>query len=695
MPEAVQYFLKLSVSLAAVYLFYWFILRKLTFYNWNRWYLLIYSLLCFYIPFVDISPVLEKNELADSTVIGFIPVVGRYAARDKGFFAGFDSWDWVSLFFYIGVGFMFIRLILQYVSYYRLRKSAKLLSEKPVKLYQVDKDIVPFSFGNSIFINQRQHSEPELKEIIHHEFIHVKQQHSIDVLLSEIVCLLNWYNPFAWMMRKAIRQNLEFIADHQVLSRGLDRKQYQYLLLKVVGVSSFSVGNQFNFSSLKKRIMMMNKIRTARIHLIKFLFILPLIAVLLLSFRKNIHELITTGDKENDPSFSAGRPGDNTNAALNGVNKDLVQSDTNDAASANIYLMDTLVTLRGKELSPDMLIAVNGSIKDRSVLEMIMPSTVRDISVLRGSRAAQFGEEGVQKGVLNISTGLKIPGRQDTVPSLQKNATIRINNVALTADTIIDASLEGPSRPHNVTVRGYASPRQDILYVLDGEIQSSYSFMNSLSPDDIQEITILKDQHAVKKYGARAVNGVMEITTKEGLQQNKKKIKGVVVDPDDFKGLYILDGKEYDRVQFEELNLDPASIESIHVWKDASAVRMFGQKGVNGIIDIKTKNGAAATGQDSQSTLSAPERERLLTEAAQQNILYVNAGNPVKLSVEGVPAKDLVVMMQKASIEQKNGIFYIRPTEKSETGELKVYKKKSNGDLQLLQTHYFRILDMP
>ena len=133
--------------------------------------------------------------------------------------------------------------------------------------------------------------QDELKEIIRHEFIHVKQKHTLDIIWGELLCILNWYNPIAWLIRKSIRQNLEFIADNKVLQSGIDKKEYQYLLLKVIGVSHFSIATQFNFSSLKKRIAMMNKIKSARVHLLKFLFMLPLIAVLLLAFRNKFNEI--------------------------------------------------------------------------------------------------------------------------------------------------------------------------------------------------------------------------------------------------------------------------------------------------------------------------------------------------------------------------------------------------------------------
>ena len=141
-----------------------------------------------------------------------------------------------------------------------------------------------------------------------HEFIHVKQKHSIDILWGEVLCIVNWFNPFAWLIRNAIRQNLEFIADNKVLEDGIDKKQYQYLLLKVTGNNHYSIANQFNFSSLKKRIAMMNKMRSAQMHLVKFLFILPIVAVMLLAFRRHKEIPEQKGVNQKTSFFNAEKP---------------------------------------------------------------------------------------------------------------------------------------------------------------------------------------------------------------------------------------------------------------------------------------------------------------------------------------------------------------------------------------------------
>jgi len=291
------YILKLSISLSVVHLFYHFVLRKLTFYTWNRWYLLGYSFLSFFIAFFNITPLFQSGLLHYNKAVQFVPSIDFYGgdisagkSAEAISQSNWDNWSWCLLIVITGSVVLSIRLIIQYFSFLNIRRKAKLLSENETKVYHVEADIIPFSFGNSIFINKQLHSLDELREIVRHEFVHVKQKHSIDILWSELLCIVSWYNPFSWLLKRSIRQNLEFIADSKVLESGMNKKEYQYLLLKVIGNNHFSIASKFNFSSLKKRIAMMNKMRTARMHIVKFLFMLPLVAVLLIAFRKKEYE---------------------------------------------------------------------------------------------------------------------------------------------------------------------------------------------------------------------------------------------------------------------------------------------------------------------------------------------------------------------------------------------------------------------
>ena len=286
MPFIFLYIIKLSICLAVVYLFYYFILQKLTFYNWNRYYLFIYTLASFYIPFIDVSGMLQQSNLQSAKLLQWVPAIGTYRQLNNTVStAPLSINNIVALLLLAGMLVALGRLCVQFISFRQLKKKAQRVYNDEMKIYQVDAGIIPFSFGDSIFINPQLHSQAELQDIIRHEFVHVKHQHSIDIIWSELLCVINWYNPFAWMIKKAIRQNLEFIADDKVLQHGLSKKDYQYLLLKVTGNNQCSIAAPFNFSSLKKRIAMMNKMKSAKLHLIKFLFLLPLVAVLLLAFR--------------------------------------------------------------------------------------------------------------------------------------------------------------------------------------------------------------------------------------------------------------------------------------------------------------------------------------------------------------------------------------------------------------------------
>src|SRR5688572_29058385 len=229
MTPVLLYLFKLSISLTVVFLFYHFVLRRLTFYSWNRVYLVLYSLLSFFIPFIDISVVLENNQWNEAGIVQWVPAFESPAVQTTAVINNsFSFTQIVQVIVLTGIAFMLVRFLIQLLSFRKMMRRASIIPVEGMKVYQVDEPIIPFSFGNSIFINSSLHNETELREIILHEFVHVKQRHSIDIIFSELLCLINWYNPFAWLIRIAIRQNLEFIADNQVLRNGIDKKQYQF-----------------------------------------------------------------------------------------------------------------------------------------------------------------------------------------------------------------------------------------------------------------------------------------------------------------------------------------------------------------------------------------------------------------------------------------------------------------------------------
>ncbi|MGC4231984.1 MAG: TonB-dependent receptor plug domain-containing protein [Niabella sp.] len=475
MPVIIDYILKLNICLGVVYLFYQLFLRRLTFYNWNRWYLLGYTALSFIIPLIDIMPSLQKRDLQSTAVMQWIPVINFVPQQDRGFFETLTYWDWSVALLIMGSLVLLIRFLVRFYSFKKMRSRAQLLSDDQTKIYQLDDNITPFSFGNSIFINMELHHGEELEEIIRHEFVHVKQRHTIDIIWCEALCILNWFNPFVWMLRHNVKQNLEFIADNKVLQNGLDKKEYQYLLLKVLGSRQFAFTNHFNFSSLKKRIAMMNTIKSAKIHLIKFLFLLPVVAVLLLSFRKEVIRL-----QEKQYASEENRSVDPSKETPESFVED---SKKPPAISPAAPLKKDTVPVEKKKMvitfkntsSPDNppLIVVDGVEMDRTYsLEAVDAEDIESVSVLKdGNATALYGEKG-RNGVVIVTT--------------KGSASFM--------------STSGSRQP---------------LYVLDG-LPIEHSRLKSINPDRIESVSVLKDASAKALYGPKAENGVVLITTKTG-----------------------------------------------------------------------------------------------------------------------------------------------------------------------------------
>ena len=123
--------------------------------------------------------------------------------------------------------------------------------------------------------------DPCLHEVLLHEQTHARQWPSVDVMLSEVATILCWFNPFAWILRREVRVNLEFLADQCVVAKGHDARTYQYHLLALTYQRSVAtLTNNFNVLPLKQRIKMMNKERSKSIGRLKYLLLLPVCALL-------------------------------------------------------------------------------------------------------------------------------------------------------------------------------------------------------------------------------------------------------------------------------------------------------------------------------------------------------------------------------------------------------------------------------
>lgn len=184
----------------------------------------------------------------------------------------------------IGVAVFFITFMIQFVMIVLRRTKLDYIQDMKFRIYEMNTETSPFSFLNWIFINPTMYEYETYDQILNHEKIHVSQVHYFDKLLAEFVVMVSWFNPFAWLLRSEITNNLEFLTDDTMLNKGTDRESYQINLLKVsVPQHALSLTTNYNQSILKTRIIMMNSKKSSARSSWKYLFILPLFGLSVIS----------------------------------------------------------------------------------------------------------------------------------------------------------------------------------------------------------------------------------------------------------------------------------------------------------------------------------------------------------------------------------------------------------------------------
>ena len=253
-----EYFIKSSALIIVFYLCYKVLLQRDTFFNTNRWFLLFGLIISTCLPFIVIPVYITKQittqfvSLNNTAVLESAPII--------------ETINWTSILttiYALGIIFLSIRFMVQLISLMLTISKGSIKKQDGYIFVETENTIAPFSFFNYIVFNPSNFKEDELDHIIIHEKVHANQHHSIDIILSHIASILFWFNPFIWLYKKDLQQNLEFIADKEALTKSQCKKSYQYVLLKSsVPQYQMALTNNFYNSLIKKRIVMLHKNRS-------------------------------------------------------------------------------------------------------------------------------------------------------------------------------------------------------------------------------------------------------------------------------------------------------------------------------------------------------------------------------------------------------------------------------------------------
>lgn len=570
MESLLTYIIQVNLLLGIIYLGYIGLLKGLTFYVLNRVYFLAGGLFAFVYPFLDLKSLFVQRGLNMGLVGEQISLYITKPEVQQQLTLG----RLVEIVFMVGAMVLLAKFVFQLLSLLRIHLNSKSDQWRTYLFRNVLIPVVPFSFLNKIYVNKGQHQDAELKDIFKHEDIHVKGLHSVDILLFEMILVCCWYNPFVWLMRRVIRQNLEFLTDQQVLDKGVDKQAYQYSLLNVSKKGgSVGLSNQFNFKLLKRRILMMNKKRSSKIALSKYAFLLPVFLLTGAAFTVSKAEGSIEGVVEQvnktrviqlgkDLQVDVALPATISSKVSKPLAEDLLTRQMTKDTLKPKGVMDTIHFRTNMNSVKEPLYIVEGKEVNSNMMSAIPSSEIESISIIKDNGKAIYGEKG-KNGVILVTLRKNgspmVMNRPFTftydkkddevnVPKIKMNGnptkvvvasykSINTNEPDLKGRTegisgnIIGLSDDGARKAavRSIEFRGVNASKENPLLVIDGKIVENAQ-LSGLDPNTIDNISVLKNNPATARYGDQAENGVVIVTTKAYVKEHPEALSSDVED---------------------------------------------------------------------------------------------------------------------------------------------------------------------
>ena len=494
MENFINYLLESSIILGVLTLFYRFVLHHEPLFKFNRMYLLFSLLLATIIPFIHISFFNDVNTETKGVA---------YMLENVNVFAGevreivmpvitqHNSFTWLYL---IGTMVLMVRLIIGIVRLGGLSQKATWLKYHGVKIADLPGRFNPFSFFRVIFINRSMYSDDDLDKILVHEMAHVKYRHSFDVLLFEILLIVQWFNPFAWLIKYLLKELHEFQADRSVINKGTSVGSYKNLLLYQATGARLLPVNNLNQSITKKRFKMMTNKTIKNKAFVKTLFAALLMTCVGLFFACDSLEEETLPEGE----LKSAEIGEvYTTAEVMPMFPGGMQELRKYIAKNVKYPVDAQKLGKTGRAYIQFVVSDEGK--------------VTDVKTIRSA-----GFDSLDKEAERVITSMP-----EWTPGMAKGKYVNVS-YTIPINFALQDKTAGSSNQEKF------KPNENILILLNGE-KISADKMNALDSESIQSINVLKEENAVSKYGEEGKYGVIEITLKEQTSKNSEKLEGVHV----------------------------------------------------------------------------------------------------------------------------------------------------------------------
>ncbi|KAF2518730.1 M56 family peptidase [Flavobacterium salilacus subsp. salilacus] len=519
MENFIIYLIKASGLLAVFYIAYYTLLRKETFFYSNRKFLLAGLITSAIFPllvltrtiWVEAAPQAAMQEMSIAQLMAIQQQMEANVAKSI-------NWYSITGFVYVaGVLFFLIRFYIDIKAIVKMLRGKEIVYKNGFKYIDSEAVQSPFSFFNYIVYNSIILSPQELQNILSHEKVHSAQKHSFDMIISQLFCIAFWFNPFVWAYRKAVSQNLEFIADAEATKEIEDIKSYQKTLLKItVQPECTVIINHFYQSLIKKRIVMLNKKQSKTRNSWKYAVVVPALVAFMFCF-----QLKVTAQEKAPETKIAGHQSlkkelkitkDSKNEELE-AQKDLFKKEFDaDVTFSNITRNEkdeiTGLKIVVKDANQSRVYESSGQIP-------IKPFTVEVEKDDKGNQEISFGVTSYIRAKGNV----KLHQSNDSIIRYTSDEEIRISDNRIRPKTVSSPNIKHIAPPAplqgNWSVNNIAIDNKDMLIVINGVKQEKGESIKLPLNTEIDKMNFLDKKDAKKKYGKDGKKGAVEITTKK------------------------------------------------------------------------------------------------------------------------------------------------------------------------------------
>ncbi|TVZ25668.1 TonB-dependent receptor-like protein [Gillisia sp. Hel_I_86] len=581
MESLLTYLLKSAGLLSLFYLLYIVLLKNDTSFTANRKFLLGGIFTSLVLPAIYFTKRIMVN--APEIVYSESSLNSNFITIPESTSLEMDWWMIAGTSYLIITGFFLLRFCFRIFQIYKMIHFSNIKKEGKFKIVETLDIAGPFSFFNYLFINTKTIPEEEYPIMLRHEKVHASQFHSFDMLASHLLAAILWFNPISWYYKKAVEQNLEFIADHETAQALECIQQYQHVLVKVTTNQYQSVlVNHFYQSFIKKRIVMLNKKSSNHSNISKMSLILPLLLAFMLTFNVKTEAKVKQGSKVviNDVQFYP----DALASAI--ITKNSTKEQLEDVAREFKKQGAELQFKKLKFSKEGMLTRIN--IK---------------YAVEKTGDSGNFNKNGdspIDDIEIILSEDLKIEFRSPNNRN-KKNEFVFISDsnplgmdATLTHETIGYKEDLGDVTKERIIV---VDPNKNIsggpfsvgnkvhYYSTDSDSISGNGKIINVNTKNGNRITWTSSDTDTIKSTYRII--VLD-SSHTNASNISKEIKVISREKKD-RPLYIVDGVvKNDDFNSEKIN--PSNIENVYVLKDSSAIRKYGAKGINGVVQINTIN---------------------------------------------------------------------------------------------------------